>query len=296
MDKKNNVIVWTSEGEKNFYPSRPMLKTIPEGLYKVDYSMDFGAFLSKLEEKNDGKLDILNSYFEILVNDLKLFCELESVYKNAKLEFNRAILLYGEPGCGKKYLANRLANYFVKNVGGIALYLEEPTDFSKIIFSIKNSNLKQNTKVFVIIEEVASFLENYGIKAFSDMLKNVSNEDGIYLVATTNFEERVGQYISDRPGMFEQKMLIDYPDEIDRNLYVKLLIEKFGIKTKIKINKISSDMDGLSLSHIKNFIESVFVFGYNYKEMLEELRMMKENVTSSLYPPNIEDDIGFGDD
>lgn len=296
MDKNNNVIVWTSEGEKNFYPSRPMLKTIPEGLYKVDYSMDFGAFLSKLEEKIDGKLDILNSYFEILVNDLKLFCELESVYKNAKLEFNRAILLYGEPGCGKKYLANRLANYFVENVGGIALYIEEPTDFSKIIFSIKNSNLKQNTKVFVIIEEVASFLENYGIKAFSDMLKNVSNEDGIYLVATTNFEERVGQYISDRPGMFEQKMLIDYPDEIDRNLYVKLLIEKFGIKTKIKINKISSDMDGLSLSHIKNFIESVFVFGYNYEEMLEELRMMKENVTSSLYPPNIDDDIGFGDD
>jgi hypothetical protein len=296
MDKLNNVIVWTSEGGKNFYPSRPMLKSIPDGIYKVDYSMDFGSFLSKLEEKNDGKLEILNSYFEILVNDLKNFCELETVYKNAKLEFNRAILLYGEPGCGKKYLTNRLANYFVDNIGGIAFYLDEPTDFSKMVFSIKNSDIKQNTKVFVIIEEVASFVENYGIKALSDILKKTSNEDGVYLVATTNFEERVGQYISDRPGMFEQKMLIDYPDDIDRNLYIKLLIEKFAIKTKIKINKISSDTDGLSLSHIKNFIESVFVFGYNYGEMLEDLKTMKENTSSSLYPPSMDENIGFDDD
>jgi SpoVK/Ycf46/Vps4 family AAA+-type ATPase len=296
MDTNNNIIVWTSEGGKNFYPSRPMLKTIPDGIYRVDYSMDFGSFLSKLEDNNDGKLGILNSYFEILVNDLKTFCDLEKVYKNAKLEFNRAVLLYGEPGCGKKYLANRLANYFVDNIGGVAFYLEEPTDFSKMVFSIKNSGIKQNTKVFVIIEEVASFVENYGIKALSDILKKTSNEDGVYLIATTNFEERVGQYISDRPGMFEQKMLIDYPDDIDRNLYIKLLIEKFAIKTKIKINKISSDTEGLSLSHIKNFVESVFVFGYNYEEILEELKTMKENTSSSLYPPNMDENIGFGDD
>lgn len=296
MDKLNNIIVWTSEGGKNFYPSRPMLKTIPNGIYKVDYSMDYGSFLSKLEEKNDGKLEILNSYFEILVNDLKTFCELETLYKNSQLEFNRAILLYGEPGCGKKYLANRLANYFVDNIGGIAIYLDEPTDFSKMVFSIKNSDIKQNTKVFVIIEEVASFVENYGTKALSDILKKISNEDGVYLVATTNFEERVGDYISDRPGMFEQKMLIDYPDDIDRNIYIKLLIEKFAIKTKIKINKISLDTEGLSLSHIKNFIESVFVFGYSYEEMLEELKIMKENTSSSLYPPNMDENIGFGDD
>ena len=296
MDINNNVIVWTSEGGKNFYPSRPMLKSIPDGVYKIDYSMDFGSFLSKVENKNDGKLEILNSYFEILVNDLNTFSKLEQTYKNAKLEFNRAILLYGEPGCGKKYLANRLANYFIDNIGGVAIYLDEPTDFTKMLFSVKNSDIKQNTKVFVVIEEIASFLENYGIKAMADILKKTSNEDGVYLIATTNFEERVGQYISDKPGMFEQKMLIDYPDDIDRNLYIKLLIEKFNIKTKIKINKISSDTEGLSLSHIKNLIESVFVFGYNYEETLEDLKTMKDNTTSFLYPPDMDENIGFGDD
>jgi SpoVK/Ycf46/Vps4 family AAA+-type ATPase len=296
MDINNNVIVWTSEGGKNFYPSRPMLKSIPDGVYRIDYSMDFGSFLSKVENKNDGKLEILNSYFEILVNDLNTFSKLEQTYKNAKLEFNRAILLYGEPGCGKKYLANRLANYFIDNIGGVAIYLDEPTDFTKMLFSVKNSDIKQNTKVFVVIEEIASFLENYGIKAMADILKKTSNEDGVYLIATTNFEERVGQYISDKPGMFEQKMLIDYPDDIDRNLYIKLLIEKFNIKTKIKINKISSDTEGLSLSHIKNLIESVFVFGYNYEETLEDLKTMKDNTTSFLYPPDMDENIGFGDD
>ncbi len=296
MDINNNIIVWTSEGGKNFYPSRPMLKTIPDGLYKVDYSMDFGAFLSKFENKNDEKLEILNSYFEILVNDLNVFCGLEETYKKAKLEFNRAILLYGEPGCGKKYLANRLANYFVDKFGGIALYLEEPTDFEKIINSIKNTEIKQNKKVFVVIEEIASLLENYGVKSISDILKKTYNEDGVYIIATTNFEERVGQYISDRPGMFEQKMLIDYPDDIDRNLYIKLLINKFNVKTKIKIDKISLDTEGLSLSHIKNFIESVFVFGYNYEEILEDLKSMKKNTTSFSYPPETDDNIGFDDD
>jgi len=288
MNKKRNLVVWTSENDKNFYPSRPASVEIPSGAYNIDYSPEFGSFLSKIESKNDENLNILNSYYKILSRDLDKFCSLEESYKKNKMEFNRAILLYGEPGCGKKYLANRLSNYFNKKYEGISIYLNDPTDFEKIIFSIKNSDIKQNSKIFVIIEEVAVFLEKHGVYALLNVLKSTFKEDGIYLVATTNHEDRVSEYIANRPGMFEQKMLIDYPDDLERKQYIKLLSKKFNIE--LNINQISEDTNQLSLSHIKNLIESSYVFGYDYEEILEDLRMMKEGITASFYPVANSDD------
>ena len=94
--------------------------------------------------------------------------------------------------------------------------------------------------------------------------------------------------------MFEEKFFIEYPDETERGQYLKSLYESFEINiTKSKLAKISKDTEGLSVGHIKNFIESVELYGYSYTDKLAELLEMKDNVVASTYSDNPQRNIGF---
>jgi SpoVK/Ycf46/Vps4 family AAA+-type ATPase len=272
-------IVWTCENGKDFYPTRPVVKNLPSGVYTLKYSQDFGVYLSNFSYKNDQPLAIMDTDFKKIKGDLDKFMSLKDNYSQTEIEYNRAVLLHGEPGCGKKHLIRRTVEHFLKKHNGIVIYADEPTDLKKVLSYISEED--RDAKVMVILEDIGILLEKYGIPSVVSIFKSKDNVDGVYIIATTNYEERVGEYLSDKPGVFEEKFLIDYPSLANRKKYIKLLSEKFNLKIDIK--KFSDDTDGLSLGHIKNLVESVCLFDYKYEDKLEELREMKENITSSIY-------------
>lgn len=288
MAENKTQIVWTSENDKDYYPSRPAFTSIPKGAYLLKYSSEYGAYVSKMDFKNDNAIPILNSYYKDISTDFENFLSLKNKYKSSGIEFNRAILIHGQPGCGKKYLCRRLSDSF----DGITLYVEDPTDLNEFISLIQKGNNISN--ILVIIEEVGISLEKYGLSAIKNVLKSNDSRDGVYVVATTNFENKISEFLTDKPGMFEEKFFIEYPDDVERGQYIKSLYEILEIKcTKNKINKISKDTESLSVGHIKNLIESVELYEYNYSDKLDELFEMKENIITSTYSDNASRDIGF---
>jgi len=288
MTKSKTKTVWSSEDGKEFYPSKPVLTSIPHGVYSLKYSSEYGGFISKIDFKTDNSISLLNYYYKNIKEDFDNFLKLKSKYKSSGIEFNRAILIHGHPGCGKKYLCRRLAESF----DGITIYVDDPTDLSQFIKYIKESN--DGCNILIILEEVGISLEKYGISAIKNILKSNENTDGIYVAATTNFENKIAEFLTDKPGMFEEKFFIEYPDEAERGQYIKSLYEAFEIDVaKSKITKISKDTKGLSLGHIKNFIESVELYGYSYTDKLAELLEMKDNVIASTYSDNEQRNIGF---
>ena len=64
------------------------------------------------------------------------------------------------------------------------------------------------------------------------------------------------------------------------------------IKTNPK--KIAKDTNGLSIGHIRNLIESHFIFGYDYKETLLELKEKHKNIIKQFYSSSESNNIGFG--
>jgi SpoVK/Ycf46/Vps4 family AAA+-type ATPase len=291
MSNINNSIVWTCDNNgKDFYPSRPVTLNIPNGIYNIKFSPEYGSYLSLIEFNDDKSVGLLDEYFEEINDDFNKFLSLEEKYKKAGMEFNRAILLHGHPGCGKKYLAKRLG----KSFDGITLYADEPEDLKRMISLLKTNN--NNIKILVIIEEIGVLLEKAGVSSVMDIFKSKENYDGIYVLSTTNFEEKVDEYLSNRPGVFEEKILVDYPEEEDRLKYISHLIKSFEIDVdKKRILKISKDTKSISLGHIKNLIESVFLYDYHYEDKLEDIKTAKENLVSSLYSSNNMNGIGFGD-
>lgn len=281
MTNNNNSLVWTCENGSDFYPTRPVVKDIPNGIYSLNYSEQYGIYLSKLKNNNDKPVSILEDYYKTIKTDFDKFWSLEKKYKSLDLEFNRAILLHGHPGSGKKYLARRLAESFE----GLVIYSDSPSDLKKMVSYIKEDN--PNRKILIIMEDIGVILERNGVSDVISIFKSKDNYDGIYVVATTNYEEKISEFLSDRPGIFEEKFLIDYPNKKEREEYVSSLLSKFKKEfTKQELNKIVKDTEDLSFGYIKNLIESVNLYGYSYSEKLDELKEMKENIVSSFYSDN----------
>ena len=288
MSENKTKRVWASEDGESFHPAKPVYSEIPRGIYSLNYSLEHGAHLSKIHFKNDNPVEILNSYYQDIKDDFNSFINLKSKYKSSGIEYNRAILIHGQPGCGKKYLCRRVAESY----DGIVVYVEDPTDLSSFISFIKESN--NDADILIIMEEFGVSLEKYGISAAKNILKSNDSGDGIYFIATTNFEAKIAEFLTDKPGMFEEKYFIEYPDELERGQYIKSFCEKLDIKiSKSKVGKISKETNGLSIGHIKNLIESVELYGYNYLEKLEELKEMRDNIISSTYSNNASGNIGF---
>jgi SpoVK/Ycf46/Vps4 family AAA+-type ATPase len=288
MPENKTKRVWTSEDGLEFHPAKPVYSKIPNGIYHLKYSIEQGPHLSKVSFNNDKPLKILNSYYEDISDDFNRFINLKNKYKSSGVEFNRAILIHGQPGCGKKYLCRRVAESY----DGIVIYVEDPTDLNSFISFIKESN--ENTDILIIMEDFGVSLEKYGISAAKNILKSNENKDGVYFIATTNFESKIAEFLTDKPGMFEEKFFIEYPDDVERGQYIRSFCENLDIKiTKSKIGKMSKDTHGLAIGHIKNLIESVELYGYNYSEKLEELKEMKDNIISSTYSDNPANNIGF---
>lgn len=277
MINNNLKTVWSSENGKDFYPSESCYPQIPNGIYSLKFSPENGSYLSKIDFKTDKPLSILNSYFEDINSDFKNFLNLKEKYKNSNIEFNRAILIHGQPGCGKNYLCRRVAESFK----GITIYIEDPIDLNNVTSAIKESN--GDLPILVVIEEIGLILERYGVAPFKNLLKSNENNDGIYLLATTDFEHRIGA-LTDLPGMFEEKFFIEYPDEVERSQYIKILSDSLDLKiNKNRISKISKDTEGFSIGNIKNLLESVELYGYNYSDKLEELSDMQHNLIETNY-------------
>tara|TARA_R110000868_G_scaffold252178_3_gene508846 strand:- start:68 stop:946 length:879 start_codon:yes stop_codon:yes gene_type:complete len=290
---KNNInkVTWVSENEKDYYPNKYRENKLPSGIYSSKYSQEFGEYLSKFNWNSDLPFSIFENSFNLIKDDLDNFWSLKDKYKVNGLEFNRAIMLHGEPGCGKKYLCRRVAEYFVENYSGIVIYSDEISDLKSLIESVKLDSTKED-KIMVIIEDAGILLEKNGMSSTSNIFKNKENEDGIYYLLTTNFEEKFGEYISDKPGYIEKSFLIDYPKIKEIEQYIKSLSIAMEIKTDSK--KIAKDVLGLSIGHIRNLIESHFIFGYNYKETLLDLKEKQENIIKQFYSSLDSSDIGFG--
>lgn len=294
--KNKQTHVWTCDNEMDYFPSRPVISSLPSGFYFTKYSSDFGAYISKFEPKLDNNIEISKKIYSLVEKDFDKFWNISDKMKESGLEVRRSIMLHGQPSNGKKYIAKRIGEKFVKEYSGLVLYSEDPEDLKKIIKQIRLVEGSPR-KIMVVIENLGIVLEKYGAQSVISLLKGVTNEQGIYIIATTNYEDRIADYVSDKPRMFNQKFLVGYPDKKERKEYISELISKMKESvSQTKINKIAKDTEGLSIGHIRTLVESHFLFEYNYKEILDELKTMKENIESSFYKieENQNKSIGFG--
>jgi len=222
--------------------SKPKLKEIKKG-------KGFSAIAGMQELKDTIQLDVIDALNE------------KERYAEYGLTIPNGMLLYGPPGCGKTFFAERMAEEI-----GFNFYQLKPSDIqSKYVNEsqekIKNlfNEARENAPSIIFIDELDAIVPNrdnsnvnhMNTSAVNEFLAQMNNcgEDGIFVIGATNRPNSIDKAIL-RAGRLDKVIYLPPPDLEARELMFKLYLEKrprevglnYAELAKATENYVSSDI------------------------------------------------------
>jgi transitional endoplasmic reticulum ATPase len=217
----------------------------------------------QVEKKTDsgfGAIAGMQELKDVLYNDIIRALNEPELYERYGVTIPNGMLLYGPPGCGKTFIAER----FSEEVGFNFLHLK-PSDLKskwvndtelKIASIFKNA--VDNAPSIIFIDEFDAVvptregdLHEMNASAVNELLIHMSNcsERGVFVIAASNRPEKIDPAIL-RTGRIDRIVYLPPPDYEARALMFELYLEKrpvdLGVDYKLlamlTVNYVSSDI------------------------------------------------------
>ena len=223
--------------------SKPKLKEIKKG-------KGFSAIAGMQELKDTIQLDVIDALNE------------KERYAEYGLTIPNGMLLYGPPGCGKTFFAERMAEEI-----GFNFYQLKPSDIqSKYVNEsqekIKNlfDEARENAPSIIFIDELDAVVPNrdnsnvnhMNTSAVNEFLAQMNNcgDDGIFIIGATNRPNSIDPAIL-RAGRLDKVIYIPPPDLEARELIFKLYLEKRPREVGLNYSELAKATENYVSSDIK---------------------------------------------
>lgn len=274
-------IQWTTTDNVNFHPVGKTTEALPPGCYKVVESMQ-GTWLQKQQLRNDGLLKLPDTNSQKVVEEIQKFWELKDRFAEEKTPYKRGIMLYGPPGSGKTSTLREVMED-VTTRDGIVLEFEYADSFLTGYKMVRE--IHPDKPIVTVMEDLDAIINRSSESTFLNILDGVHDLNNIVFLATTNYPERLGSRIFNRPSRFDKRFKIGMPKSESRKAY---LTHK-GI-TEDVIDQWVKDTAGLSIAHLSELCTAVKVFGEAYDLAIKVIRGMESIPHSSLFDKSGVDD------
>ena len=222
--------------------SKPKLKNLKMG-------QGFKAIAGMQELKDTIQLDVIDA-----LNDKERYAEYGLTIPNG-------MLLYGPPGCGKTFFAERMAEEV-----GFNFYQIKPSDIQSKFVNASQENIKnlfdkarKNAPSIIFIDELDAMVPNrndsninhMNTSAVNEFLAQMNNcgDDGVFIIGATNRPNSIDPAIL-RAGRLDKVIYLPPPDFEARELMFKLYLDKrpreigldYSVLAKATENYVSSDI------------------------------------------------------
>lgn len=266
-------IQWTTSDDTNFFPVGKTVDDLPPGCYTVQESMQ-GMYLQKQELRTNKLLKLPDTNSDKVVSEISKFWDSKEKFAEHKMPYKRGMLLYGPPGSGKTS-AVRTAMNDVMERGGCALEFKYPSTFMEGYKMIRQVHPER--PIVAVMEDVDAILERCSESDFLNVLDGVHDLNNVVFVATTNYPERLGSRIFNRPSRFDKRFKIGMPTAESRKMYLEHKGITEGIEQWVK------DTAGLSIAHLAELYTAVQVFGESYDVAVSVIKGMETIPHSSMF-------------
>ncbi|HNW88066.1 MAG TPA: AAA family ATPase [Bacteroidales bacterium] len=256
-----------------YRPCPPTVSALDPGYYHTGFDNN-GLYFGKLTVEIRDLILFKGSVVERIVKEFNNFWVKKERYLSFGEPHKRGFLLWGPPGGGKTCAVSLLINEFIKQ-GNIVFKFS--LEFAVGFDSFRK--IEPNRKVMVIIEDIELFLQyadaEQRLLQFLDGDRQFSNT---VIIATTNYPEKLGDRIINRPSRFDTVYYLGMPTVEERKEY---LTYKCKITSTKEITKWSKDTDGWTLAHLKELITAVEVLEYPYETVITRINKMREKKSHS---------------
>jgi hypothetical protein len=268
---------WTTSNGRVYVPASLTKSKLPPGVYEIDSSPNIGLYFEKIPVKTEGLLRFPDTNSDKVVDEIQRFWTLEEKFKAYSLAYKRGILLWGPPGSGKSCTLQLIMADVIKR-GGLVVKFDDPYLFIDGMRVLRR--IQPDTPVVVMLEDIDSIIKMYNESEVLNILDGVNETHRMVFLATTNYPEELGHRIVNRPSRFDKRFKIGFPSAQSRKMYFEHLI---GGKKKVKeigidLKQWVEDTDKFSIAHLKELFIAVHILGDNYKEAVETLKSMREDI------------------
>jgi len=208
------------------------------------------------------------------MRQLKSFLETEivlpilerSLYDAYKIPVPSGIIFYGPPGCGKTFLAQKLAERVKRKY-----FITKPSDFASIYVHGTQEKIKEYFETIekaapcvIILDELDAMLPDRKsdishsfsseVNEFLVHLDKAASKD-ILVIGTTNHIDKI-DLAALRPGRFDLKVHVDVPDfEARTEMLVNYMQER--PQEFIDWELVAENTEGYSYSELKLLVDRV---------------------------------------
>lgn len=274
-DKNQTFSKWNTSDGNIFTPAHVCTDFLPPGLYEIKTSQQIGLFYTRLNISTESILKLPDSNSDKVNKEIVKFWSKESIFKKYNLTYKRGIFLWGPPGSGKTTTIKLVIDDVVKR-GGIAIKFTAPAVFSEGVRILRD--IQPTTPIVVLMEDLDSTIESYDESEIINILDGVDRIDKVVFLATSNYPEKLGARIINRPSRFDRRYKIGYPTPEARKMYLEHLFKKDDA-VKHDLDKWVEDTDEMSIAHLKELFVGVVILENSYEESIELLRQMRDNIS-----------------
>jgi len=278
-DVLGNLCQWTTSDDNTFFPASTTRKTLPPGAYEICQSQS-GLYFEKVSVKITDLVRFPDANSDKVVAEIKLFWDSKVKFDKFKMPYKRGICLWGPPGSGKSCTLQ----FVIKDVierNGVVIKFSHPEMFLRGYRTLRE--IQPETPVVVILEDIDSILEDWSESSVLNILDGaVDNLENVVFLATTNYPEKLGARVINRPSRFDRRFKIGFPNEECRRIYFNHLFREHKMEAvKDQLDQWVEDTNDMSIAHLRELFVAVIILEYDYKEAIEILKTMDESISSS---------------
>lgn len=232
------------------------------------------------------KTEIFRSFDEFFLHSGEFF-------KKYQIPYKRGILLYGAPGNGKTTLVKSIAG----SVDAPVVYWQI-TEYTTS-YSIKEvfSTVTKMAPMILVIEDIDSMPEETR-SVFLNTLDGAASKEGIFLIGTTNYPEKIDPALINRAGRFDRAYEINLPNYEARKQYLQARkMEQF--MSEEEIEQLAQETDGLSIAQLNELYMSISLqWHYDKKvkvdKIIQELQTNNKKTWRQDWETDPRQSMGFG--